>query len=305
MYRIILFSLFTAFITFSCKRSTTVTVSETTDTSAIKQDTEVILVPSLTKAWETDTMFKTPESVLYDPATNVLYVSNIGGVPPNKKDGDGFISQVGLDGKVINLKWAKGFDAPKGMAIVGNTLYVTDIDRIKAVDTKTGKTTNTWKVAGSSFLNDVAATPDSIVYFTDSDKRTIHMLQNGKVTSMYADTTIGGINGIYVDGNTFMLSGYESGNVYTMNIGDKSVHQVASEIPNGDGIERYRNGWLVSNWGGEVYYIDDKGRVTEVLDTQDAKLNSADIEVIEEKDLIIIPTFFGNRVTAYTLKIGV
>ncbi|MEO5907023.1 MAG: hypothetical protein ABIQ11_09865 [Saprospiraceae bacterium] len=305
MYRFILFSLLTILVTFSCKRSANVTVTETQDTLAVRQDTEVVLVPSLTKAWETDTTFKTPESVLYDPVTNLLYVSNIGGVPPIKKDGDGFISQVGLDGKVINLRWAKGFDAPKGMSLVGNTLYVTDIDRIKAVDTKTGKTTNTWKVAGSSFLNDIAVSTDSIIYITDSDKRTIHMLQNGKVTSVYSDTTVGGINGIYVDGNTLMLAGYESGNVYTMNIGDKSVHKVASGIPNGDGIERYRNGWLVSNWGGEVYYIDDKGRVTEVLDTQEAKLNSADIEVIEDKDLIIIPTFFGNRVTAYTLKIGV
>jgi len=303
MYRLLLPIFIIAFVTFACKRTTTVSVTDNTDTVAVKTDTIVSLVPKLTRAWDTDTTLKTPESVLYDPSTNILYVSNIGGVPPVKKDGDGFISQVGLDGKVINLKWATGFDAPKGMAIWRDKLYVTDIDRLKAVDLKTGKIVNTWKVAGSTFLNDVAVSTDSVIYFTDSDKSTIHMLQNGKITLMHADTALGGTNGVFVDGNTLMLSS-GGGNVYTMNIGDKSVQKVASGIPSGDGVERYGSGWIVSNWNGEVYYIADNGQVTEILDTQNAKLNTADIEVIEEKNLLIIPTFFGNRVTAYTLKVG-
>ena len=294
--------LIVAAATFACKRSTNVTVTETKDTTAVNVDTIVSLVPSVTLSWESDTILKTPESVLYDQANNVLYVSNIGGVPPTKKDGDGYISQVGLDGKIINHKWATGFDAPKGMAIWGNKLYVTDIDRVKAVDLKTGKTTNTYKVAGAKFLNDVAVSADSIIYFTDSDMSTIHMLQNGKVSTVHADTSLGGTNGIYVDGNTLLLA--SSGTVYTMNIGDHSIQKVASDIPNGDGIERYKNGWIVSNWAGEVFYIDDKGQVTEILDTQEAKLNTADIEVIESMDLLLIPTFFGNKVVAYKLKLG-
>ncbi len=302
MYRIYLSLLIIAAATFACKRSTNVTVTETKDTTAINVDTMVSLVPSLTLAWESDTTLKTPESVLFDQANNVLYVSNIGGVPPTKKDGDGYISQMGLDGKIINQKWATGFDAPKGMAIWGNKLYVTDIDRVKAVDLKTGKTTNTYKVAGAKFLNDVAVSADSIIYFTDSDMSTIHMLQNGKVSTVHADTSLGGTNGIYVDGNTLLLA--SSGTVYTMNIGDHSIQKVATDIPNGDGIERYKNGWIVSNWAGEVFYIDDKGQVTEILDTQEAKLNTADIEVIESMDLLLIPTFFGNKVVAYKLKIG-
>jgi hypothetical protein len=203
---------------------------------------------------------------------------------------------------VIKLKWATGFDAPKGMALLGNTLYVTDIDRLKAVDITTGKTKNTWKVQGATFLNDVAVSSDSIIYFTDSDNSTIHMFQGGKVTTVHSDTTLGGTNGIYVDGNTLVLAGFESGAVYNMNIGDHNVQKIAEGIPGGDGVERFGTGWIVSNWNGEVYYIDDKGVVTEILDTQDAKLNSADIEVIAEKNMLIIPTFFGNRVIAYTME---
>ncbi len=302
MFRLALFLFIIATVGFACNRTTNVTVSEKTDTTVVKTDTIVSLVPSLTLAWESDTTLKTPESVLFDPTNNVLYVSNIGGVPPTKKDGDGYISQMGLDGKIINAKWAKGFDAPKGMAIWGNKLYVSDIDKIKVVDLKTAKITNTYKVANAVFLNDVAVSSDSIIYVTDSETSSIHMLKNGKVTLVHSDSALGGTNGIFVDGNTLMLA--SSGTVYTMNIGDHSVQKVATGIPNGDGVERYKNGWIVSNWAGEVYYIDDKGSVTEILDTQEAKLNTADIEVIESMDLLLIPTFFGNKVIAYKLKIG-
>jgi hypothetical protein len=305
MLRYILSIFVITFLLIACKERASVTVTDNRDTAVVETpDTVVIKVPSLTRTWETDTMLHTPESVLYDPANEVLYVSNIGGVPPIKKDGDGFISQVNLDGKIRNLKWATGFDAPKGMALLGTTLYVTDIDRIKAIDTKTGKTINTWKVPGSTFLNDVAVSTDSIIYFTDSDKSTIHQLRKGKLTVVRTDTALGGTNGIYVDGNTLLLAGMQSGTVHTMNIGDQSIQRVAANIPGGDGIERYKDGWIVSNWNGEIYHIDDVGTVNKILDTQADKLNAADIEVIEEKNLLIVPTFFGNKVVAYQLAIG-
>ena len=297
----ILLSLIIVSALLSCKEKASVTVTDTSDTTALKTDTVVQTFPTLTKAWESDTILHTPESVLYDRANNVLYVSNIGGVPPIKKDGDGFISKVGLDGKIIDLKWATGFDAPKGMALMGSTLYVTDIDRLKAIDTKTGKTIETWKVPGSAFLNDVAVTADSVVYFTDSETVTVHRLRKGKFTVVHGDTALAGVNGVYVDGDNLVFSGYGSGHVYTLNTNDQKVKQVATNIPNGDGIERYRDGWIVSNWDGEVYHIDNAGKVTEILDTKDQKLNSADIEVIEEKNMLIVPTFFGDRIVAYTL----
>lgn len=298
---IILFAL-CALLIVSCKERASVTVTEKFDTTAIDMDSLVTTAPSLTMAWETDTTLRVPESVLYDAKNDVLYVSNIGGVPPIKKDGDGFISKVGMDGKIITLKWATGFDGPKGLGLIGNTLYVTDIDRLKAVDIKTGKTINTWKVPGATFLNDVATTADSIVYFTDSDKSTIHRLRKGTLSVVKVDQSLGGTNGVYFHDNSLILAGMQSGNVFQMNLDDLSVQQVASGIGAGDGVARYKDGWIVSNWNGEIYHIDGAGKVTQILDTKDAKLNTADIVVIEEKNLLLIPTFFGNKVVAYTLK---
>ena len=286
---------------YSCKERASVTVTETVDSTAVMTDT-LAKAPSLTMVWETDTVLRTAESVLYDQPNNILYVSNIGGVPPNKKDGDGYISKLSTDGKIITEKWATGFDAPKGMGLLGTTLYVTDIDRIKSVDTRTGKTINTWKVPGATFLNDVATSSDSVVYFTDSDKSAIHQLKKGRLSVVRIDTVLGGTNGVYVEGNHLYLAGYQSGNVFDMNLDDQSYQKVAEEIPGGDGIERYKDGWIVSNWNGEIYHIDKDGKVTKLLDTKADKINSADIEVIEEQDLLLVPTFFGNKVVAYKLS---
>ena len=140
------------------------------------------------------------------------------------------------------------------------------------------------------------------VYFTDSNTSTIYTITNGKVETVLADATLGGTNGILVEENTIYLAGYGSGNVYRMDMTTKSVEKIATDVPGGDGIVRYGEDLLVSNWNGQVYHVTMDGVVTLLLDSQEAKLNAADIEVIADKNLLLVPTFFGNGVTAYELK---
>src|SRR5687768_14467011 len=78
---------------------------------------------TLTLKWETEPLLTTCESVLYDDAQDVLYVSNINGVPDGK-DGNGFISKVSIDGKITEANWVKGMDAPKGLGLANGKLYV-------------------------------------------------------------------------------------------------------------------------------------------------------------------------------------
>src|SRR5688572_30735368 len=89
---------------------------------------------TLTAKWTTEATLRVPESVLLDSKNNVLYVSSIDG-SPDAKDGNGFISQVALDGKVKNLKWATGLDAPKGMGLYKDNLYVADVTRLITIST--------------------------------------------------------------------------------------------------------------------------------------------------------------------------
>lgn len=284
----------------SCKPSAPAS-DQSQETQADTSATEILPVPGLNLLWETDQKLTTAESVLYDKANNVLYVSCINGVPPDKKDNDGFIARVTTDGKIQDQKWVTGLSAPKGMGLYGNTLYVTDIDRLVAIDITSGKMANTWKVDGASFLNDVFITDDGRIYFSDSNTNTIHSLADGKVSTVKTDTLFGGANGILVEGDIMYVAGYIKGKFCRMNLTTKNVELITSEIPGGDGVERYEDAIIVSNWNGQVYHMAADHAVTMLMDSQDAKLNAADIEIIPEKNLLLVPTFFGNNVMAYQL----
>src|SRR5690349_3713709 len=135
----------------------------------------------LTKKWETEPLLTTCESVLYDDKEDVLYVSNING-QPDAKDKNGFISKVSLDGKVTQQYWVKGMDAPKGMGLNDGKLYVTDIDRVHEIDTKTAKITRTYPVAGAKFLNDIAV-DGAKVYVSDSGGGSVYLIEDGKLST--------------------------------------------------------------------------------------------------------------------------
>src|SRR6056297_3139731 len=136
--------------------------------------------PELTGKWSTDSVFKIPESVCYDSARDVLYVSNIQG-KPTEKDKDGFISKVSTDGKVLNLEWAIGLDAPKGMGIKGDKLYVTNVDEIVEIDINDYEITGTFPCEGSKFMNDIAINEQGTVFASDMATGIIYRLKEGKV----------------------------------------------------------------------------------------------------------------------------
>ena len=89
--------------------------------------------PSLEQVWASDTLLRTPESVLYDREREVIYVSNIN-MNPWEKDGNGFLSRMDLEGHILDLQWVTGLSAPKGMGILGNALFVADIAEVVEID---------------------------------------------------------------------------------------------------------------------------------------------------------------------------
>ena len=123
-----------------------------------------------------NTGLATPESVLWDAARDVWYISNINGQAPQKDD-NGYIVRLGANGEPMDsLPFISGADddvtlhAPKGMAVRGDTLWVADIDALRGFDLTSGRQVASIDLAPfrATFLNDVAIGNDGGIYITDS-----------------------------------------------------------------------------------------------------------------------------------------
>ena len=141
-----------------------------------------------TLKWKTDTILKVPESVLYNVADKFIYVSNING-KPDSSDGNGFITRMTLDGKIEQLEWVKGLDAPKGMGVYEGKMYVTDIHKLVIIDMATATIEKSIIIDSSEFLNDVTTDAKGNVYFTDSGAKKIHLYKDGQVSLWSSDPT--------------------------------------------------------------------------------------------------------------------
>ncbi len=263
-------------------------------------DQPMAKAPGIKPLWQTSQELQVPESVMHDQQRQVLYVSNIAG-KPTEKNGKGFIAKVNLDGTIQTLHWVTGLNAPKGMGIFKNTLYVTDIDRIHAIDIPSGKISKTWNVEGAKFLNDIAIDPIGNVYISDMNAKVLYAIRNANI-ALLAALEQDFPNGMLMQGDR-LLVGTAQG-VFNVDPATGNVKEVVPHRGGIDGLRYLGDGkYVVSDWQGKVQIIE-KGKAPVVLfDTTREKINAADLEYIPEKRLLLVPTFFDNRVAAYQLHL--
>lgn len=250
---------------------------------------------SLKQIWATDTTLAIPESVL--PDKDVLYVSLIDG-GAWARDGQGGVGKVGTDGKIINDKWITGLNAPKGMAKIGNLLYVADLDEVVVINIKSGKIDNKIKITGAENLNDVTADSKGAIYVSDSKHGTVYKIEKGAAT-LYLEN-LRGVNGLKAAGNKlFILTGKT---MFVANA-EKQLTEITPLENGGDGIELVGNGdFLVTAWSGYFYYVKADGTKQLLLDTHTNKNKTADIGYDPVKKIVYVPTFLGKSVVAYQLQ---
>jgi DNA-binding beta-propeller fold protein YncE len=252
-----------------------------------------------TKLWETDPGLKIPESVLYDSVTGLIFVSNIEG-NPSKKDSTGFISTLSADGNILKSDWVKGIDAPKGMAILNNHLFVSNIDEVVEIDIAAATIVKRYPISGSKFLNDIAIDPKTgMVFITDTETGVVYVMLNGKSSIWLQDALYKGANGLYLKdnqlyigtGNSIMQADILTGSVIVCiaNTGSIDGLFVASD-----------NNFIYSDWKGSVFIAAKNRKPRLLLSTTAQKVNAADFGVIPSKNMILIPTFGNNKVVAYT-----
>lgn len=260
---------------------------------------EIFQSEKLELMWKTDKVFSIPESVLFDDAGEVLFVSNINGNPTDE-DGNGYISKVSVQGELLEEKWATGLDAPKGMGIYNGSLYASDINELAEIDLETGEIIKKYPAPEAKFLNDIAIDGDGNVYVTDMSSTTIYRLHNGEFGVWMDNAILTGPNGLYIyEDNLFV--GCKK--ILKVNLIDKSFEVVADDTGGIDGLEATgKDTFLFSDWQGNVYHVKIGHAPEKLLDTTPKDINAADIEYVPSQRMLLVPTFFDNRVFAYKLK---
>ncbi|MDX5437510.1 MAG: gluconolaconase, partial [Pontibacter sp.] len=190
----------------------------------------------LTEVWATDNTLRTPESALYDPQRNRIYVSNINQDTRNSKDGDGFISTLSPNGEILELYWVSGLNNPHGLALYNNVLYVADIDEVVAIATQSGAVLARYKADNARMLNDVAIDASGIVYVTDTEQNRIYLLQNGRISTWIEDTKANRPNGLLIDGIRMIVAFSGSGEVTLVDLETKNMLPWLVGIEAADGI---------------------------------------------------------------------
>ncbi len=251
----------------------------------------------LEKVWETTTELKTPESVIYDSESDVIYVANING-DPSAKDGNGFISILNSDGSIKTLEWVKGLNAPKGMAIFKGKLYVSDIDELVVIDIKQGKITNRYVAPDAVFLNDVTACMNGMIFVSDTRTAKIHVLNENEFNVWMEGKPLETPNGLMAEKGKLLVG---DKNIYEIDIQTKKVNLLVEDAGGVDGLEKNRDGdFVFSNWPGKVFIHKD-GKTIKLMDTTAQEINTADIDYDLKHDLVLIPTFFKNQIVAYKI----
>ncbi len=265
--------------------------------------------------------FLTPESVLHDTAQDIYFVSNING-SPTAKDNNGFISRVRPDGAVENLKFIAGgrdgivLNAPKGLGLVGDTLWVVDIDVVRAFNARTGAAIDSVSLAklGAVFLNDVAIAPTGALYITDTGirfddvgnvlhpgpDRIFRIGPDRQVTVAVRGDTLGRPNGITLDsvGKRFIVVSFGARSVLAWKPGDKAPSVIAKGAGGFDGVVIAGGKILVSSWTDSTVSSYETGQEVKLIT---GVPSPADIGYDAKRNRVLIPILSGNRVEIWQL----
>jgi hypothetical protein len=260
--------------------------------------------------WEA-TGFVAPESAVFDAARQLFYVSNMGSWGDGATRGDGFVSRVSADGRIVDLRWITGLQNPKGLALANGRLYAADDAELIEIDPAAGAIVARYAPRdGPGGFNDCTAAPDGTVYVFSRRLATVFRLRGGRfeawATVDLAQT--GAPNGLLAERDRLLLGSWwvrapgaepRLGHLSTVGYADGAVGRLGDRpIGHIDGIEPDgRGGYTVTDWTkGELLRVSADG-VPSLLLT--LKQGAADHTYVIDRALLVVPLVLDGAVRAY------
>ncbi len=249
--------------------------------------------------------FDMPESAIFDAAHDRIIISVIQG-HPGEADGNGHLALLSLDGAVLEPSWIAGLDAPKGMAIVGETLLVADLTRLHEIDLPTGTLLRSLEVDGAVFLNDITSGGEQ-AYVSDFIGNRIWRYQAGEMTVWLEDEALAHPNGLLLDEERLVVGSWGQGmrddfstdvpgSLLAVDLETQAISTIVPSLGNLDGVVRIGDRLLVSDWiTGQLFEVGADGTHT-VIAEYPAGL--ADIAAYD--NTLVLPSMLEGNVLART-----
>lgn len=265
---------------------------------------------ALTEVWRLESGLDRPESAIYDPARDVIYVSNLVG-GGDEMDGAGYIARVSPEGEMVDQDWVTGLNAPKGLAIGSERLYAADIDALLEIDLDTGEIVEWHQVEGDAYLNDVTVGSDGTVYVSDSRYSKVYRLDDQGLSVWLEHENVLMPNGVHVvDGDLYIAAGDSSAEnpgqaryLQAVSLSDQSVRPLRDRTPEGalDAVEPDGAGGLfVTDWGGgRLLHFDPATGLTQL---RQLGQGAADAEYVAETGMLYVPVMMEGQLIAYQVE---
>lgn len=252
--------------------------------------------PVLEPLWRTDGL-DAPESVIAHGDTGYI-VSNINGEPA-ERNGRGYLARLDAQGRIADPAWVDGLDAPKGLAIAGSRLFVTDIDTLVEIALDTGEILARHPVEGALFLNDAAA-HDGRIYMTDSRTDRIYVHDGTRPVLWLEDARLDGANGLWPEDGRLLVTTMARGEVLAVDWQDRSIRSLVDGLVNADGIApAATGGYVISQWPGDVVHWREGEAPAPMITRQDPPVLMNDLTVVE--DVVVIPHLRPGAVSAWRI----
>ena len=259
-----------------------------------------------------DLKLQSPECIRYDPEREIYLISNING-KMTATDDNGFITRVEKDGSA-KLKWIAGtkkditLHAPKGMQIVGDRLYVADVDHLRVYDMTTGVPLGAVKVPGAQFLNGVAVVRDGPIFVTDSGTKkksgAVYMITDETEVRPLVEAEIERPNGIDIDAQgRIWVASYGSDDVVVLSPEGEVLERHGMPAGQLDGLVVRPGGEvMVSSWKGHSIYQLETGGTPEALVEGLVQPACFEVGVYNGDEALLIPQVKLNKVTVVPLS---
>lgn len=251
-----------------------------------------------------------PQSFVADPAGEGYFIANANG-EPGERDNNGFISKLDREGQLIKRQFIQGgkgttiLHSPNGMVIVGNTLYVADLDTVRGFDKTTGEPVVTVPFTryDNPDLAGLTSDRNGLLYITDTAGNGIYRIDPAHkyaVSVFVQDEALGNPRGVALHPRTghLIVVSWKNGTILEVDAAGSITELVSnsffsSRFHNLDGIDfdSYGNMYVSDLTAGKVWRIRPNQKMEVIAEFL---ISPASLGVDRDKHLILVPYLYGN-----------